>query len=62
VDHAYQQTVAFGTSKNVVFSASRERYGNCFRISCGHAFSPRLAEAIRTLGRIATGVTREGNC
>jgi DNA-binding transcriptional MocR family regulator len=44
-----------------LFSARGERYGNCFRISCGHAFSPRLAEAIGTLGRIAAGMTCEGN-
>lgn len=37
-----------------LFSATGERYRNCFRISCGHAFSPRFAEAIQTLGRLAT--------
>jgi DNA-binding transcriptional MocR family regulator len=36
-----------------LFSASGERYRNCFRISCGHAFSPRFAEAIQTLGQLA---------
>jgi DNA-binding transcriptional MocR family regulator len=41
-----------------LFSARGERYGNCFRISCGHAFSPQLADAIRTLGRLADGLTR----
>src|SRR5260221_56803 len=37
-----------------IFSATGERYRNCFRISCGHAFSPRFSEAIQTLGRLAT--------
>jgi DNA-binding transcriptional MocR family regulator len=37
-----------------LFSASGERYRNCFRVSCGHAFSPRFAEAIQVLGRLAT--------
>ena len=36
-----------------IFSATGERYRNCFRISCGHAFSPRFSEAIRTLGQLA---------
>ncbi|MBV9272726.1 MAG: PLP-dependent aminotransferase family protein [Verrucomicrobia bacterium] len=36
-----------------LFSAGGERYQNCFRISCGHAFSPRFAEAIATLGKLA---------
>ncbi|HXM03572.1 MAG TPA: PLP-dependent aminotransferase family protein, partial [Chthoniobacterales bacterium] len=36
-----------------IFSATGERYRNCLRISCGHAFSPRFAEAIQTLGRLA---------
>jgi DNA-binding transcriptional MocR family regulator len=36
-----------------IFSATGERYRNCLRISCGHAFSPRFAEAIRTLGLLA---------
>ncbi len=38
-----------------IFSATGERYRNCFRISCGHAFSPRFSEAIRTIGRLAAG-------
>jgi DNA-binding transcriptional MocR family regulator len=37
-----------------IFSATGERYGNCFRVSCGHAFSGKFAEAIQTLGRLAT--------
>jgi DNA-binding transcriptional MocR family regulator len=40
-----------------IFSATGERYRNCFRISCGHAFSPRFSEAIQTLGRL---VARSG--
>jgi DNA-binding transcriptional MocR family regulator len=38
-----------------IFSATGERYRNCFRISCGHAFSPRFSEAIQTIGRLAAG-------
>ena len=44
-----------------LFSARGERYRNCFRISCGHAFSPRFAEAIQTLGRLAAHITRTGD-
>ena len=44
-----------------LFSARGERYGNCFRISCGHAFSPRFAGAIQTLGRLAAHMTRVGD-
>jgi len=36
-----------------IFSATGERYRNCLRISFGHAFSPKFAEAIQTLGRLA---------
>jgi DNA-binding transcriptional MocR family regulator len=43
-----------------LFSARGERYGNCLRVSCGHAFSPRMAEAIQTLGRLAARMTRVG--
>jgi len=37
-----------------LFSAGGERYRNCFRVSCGHAFSPRFANAIELLGKLAT--------
>jgi DNA-binding transcriptional MocR family regulator len=33
----------------VLFSVSG-RYGNFLRLNCGHAFTPRAADAIRTLG------------
>ena len=36
-----------------IFSATGERYRNCLRISCGHAFSAKFAEAVQTLGRLA---------
>jgi DNA-binding transcriptional MocR family regulator len=41
-----------------LYSARGERYGNCFRISCGHAFSDRFSEAIKTLGRLAARMAR----
>jgi len=40
-----------------IFSATGERYRNCFRISCGHTFSPRFSDAIRTLGQLAARQT-----
>ena len=36
-----------------IFSATGERYRNCLRISCGHTFSPKFAEAVKTVGRLA---------
>ena len=35
-----------------IFSARGDRYGNCFRLSCGYRFSPQFAEAIATLGKL----------
>jgi DNA-binding transcriptional MocR family regulator len=35
-----------------IFSARGDRYGNCFRLSCGYRFSPRFADAIATLGKL----------
>jgi DNA-binding transcriptional MocR family regulator len=35
-----------------IFSARGDRYGNCFRLSCGYRFSPVFAEAISTLGKL----------
>jgi DNA-binding transcriptional MocR family regulator len=36
-----------------IFSARGDRYGNCFRLSCGYQFSLRFAEAVTTLGKLA---------
>jgi DNA-binding transcriptional MocR family regulator len=35
-----------------IFSARGDRYGNCFRLSCGYQFSQSFAEAIATLGKL----------
>jgi DNA-binding transcriptional MocR family regulator len=35
-----------------VFSASR-RYGNCLRLSAGHAWNDRIEAGVRRLGRMA---------
>jgi DNA-binding transcriptional MocR family regulator len=35
-----------------IFSARGDRYGNCFRLSCGYRFSPQFAESIATLGKL----------
>lgn len=36
-----------------MFSPSRG-FGNCLRLNCGHPFDPRMAEAVATLGRLAS--------
>jgi DNA-binding transcriptional MocR family regulator len=35
-----------------IFSARGDRYGNCFRLTCGYQFSPQFAQAIATLGKL----------
>jgi DNA-binding transcriptional MocR family regulator len=35
-----------------VICSSTDRYANCIRLNCGIAWSPRVEEGIRTLGRI----------
>jgi DNA-binding transcriptional MocR family regulator len=36
-----------------MFSPSRG-FGNCVRLNCGHPFDERMADALATLGRLAT--------
>ena len=36
-----------------IFSANGENFRNCMRLSCGHPFSTRMEQAIRTLGTLA---------
>jgi DNA-binding transcriptional MocR family regulator len=35
-----------------IFSARGDRYGNCFRLTCGYRFSPIFAEAISSLAKL----------
>jgi DNA-binding transcriptional MocR family regulator len=39
-----------------IFSARGDRYGNCFRLSCGYRFSPSFAETIATLGKLIRSI------
>jgi DNA-binding transcriptional MocR family regulator len=41
-------------SPGPMFSA-RQRFRNYIRLNCGYPWSPRLDQAIRTLGRLAAG-------
>jgi DNA-binding transcriptional MocR family regulator len=38
-----------------IFSANGKSFRNCMRISCGHPWSARMEQAIRTLGTLAKG-------
>jgi len=49
-DEALEQGICFAPGD--VFSASR-RYGNCLRLSAGHAWDERMDAGVRRLGRMA---------
>lgn len=50
-----QRALAHGMSlaPGPMFSPSRG-FGNCLRLNCGHPFDARMAEAVATLGRLAS--------
>lgn len=50
-----QRALTFGMSlaPGPMFSPSRG-FGNCVRLNCGHPFDERMADALATLGRLAT--------
>jgi DNA-binding transcriptional MocR family regulator len=41
----------------LMFSARGDRYNHCFRLSCGTPWSPRIAAAIETLGKLSARVS-----
>lgn len=41
-----------------IFSANGDRFGNCFRISCGYPWSAKMESAVRTLGKLASQLGR----
>jgi DNA-binding transcriptional MocR family regulator len=38
-----------------IFSANGKQYRNCLRLSCGHPWTDRFEEAIKTLGKLVCG-------
>ena len=55
-ERALEQGICFVPGEN--FSASG-RYGNCLRLSCGHAWNPLTEQALMKLGAMVSGLSRE---
>jgi len=45
-----------------IFSANGKNFHNCLRISCGYPWSPRIENAIETLGKLAKGARGKRIC
>ncbi|WP_426755694.1 PLP-dependent aminotransferase family protein [Myxococcus sp. Y35] len=51
--HAKALEAGISIAPGPIFSARTDTYRNCFRLSCGHPWTPRIEAAMATLGALA---------
>ncbi|AKQ70547.1 Transcriptional regulator, GntR family domain / Aspartate aminotransferase [Myxococcus hansupus] len=54
--HAKALEAGISIAPGPIFSARMDTYRHCFRLSCGHPWTPRIEAAMSTLGALARGL------